>query len=58
MAGLMDELKGDALKSVGILGVVFGFVALFWLWTVGTWAIILVGVMVVAIFVAIKMYWR
>jgi len=52
--GLFDELKSDGLKSAGMLGGVLGFVFLFWLWSIGTWAIMLVAILAAGIFVLIK----
>lgn len=56
--GIFDELKTDAMKSAGMLGGILGFVFLFWLWTIGTWAIMLVAAIVIGGFVLVKFYMR
>lgn len=39
-----DEIKGDALKTVAILGAVLGFVALFTLYSISIWLVVVVAV--------------
>lgn len=31
--GVFDEVKADGMKSIAILGVLFGFLALFWVFS-------------------------
>jgi len=52
--GFFDELKSDAMSSIAILGAVLGFVFLFYLWTLGTWVIMLVLIIVLGAYFAFK----
>jgi hypothetical protein len=39
--GIFDEMKGDAMKTIGMLGAIFGFVILFFLWSsTGIWGVV------------------
>lgn len=44
--GLADELKGDFLQMVALIGVLVGFVVLFALFSISIWLV--VGLLVVA----------
>ena len=40
--GVMDELKSEGGKSAAMLGMILGFVALWFLWSVSIWLLVLV----------------
>jgi len=50
------ELKNDAMQTVALLGGVLAFVVMFYLYSRGIWAIVVVALVVGVLFFAIKMY--
>ncbi len=48
---LLDELKADAGEFGVTMGILFSLVAGLWLWQKGTWAIIMVALLIGAVYV-------